>query len=162
MQTHSDEHRRSRWTQTYADKCRRTQTNARQTASSVWADATSRCIQTLDVCSRTFGTYYSLTCQPCDRYLDYFQYLKTHIGFVAIISGKLCIPKSLTRIVNIYNSSITPIAASGLFGDCCRCCVSKEHSIPVVKCFQCESTSLWVCSLQNTLGPVHGLGRSLR
>ena len=44
--------------QTNADERRRAQTNVRQTASSVWADATSRHVQTLDVCSRTFGTYY--------------------------------------------------------------------------------------------------------
>ena len=41
-----------------ADARGQTQTNARQTASSVWADTTSRHIQTLDVCSRTFRTYY--------------------------------------------------------------------------------------------------------
>ena len=51
----ADAHRR---TQTHADERRCTQTNARQTASSVWADAISRCVQTLDVCSRTFRMYY--------------------------------------------------------------------------------------------------------
>ena len=58
-QKNADKHRQ---TQTNADKRRRTQTNARQTASGVWADTTSRRIQTLDVCSRTFvtfGTYYT-------------------------------------------------------------------------------------------------------
>ena len=54
-QTHTDAHRRTR---TNADERRRTrmnadargrmQTNARQTASGVWADATSRRVQTLD------------------------------------------------------------------------------------------------------------------
>ena len=46
MQTHTDEHRRM-------------QMNAKQTASSVWADATPRCIKMLDVCSRTFGIHYT-------------------------------------------------------------------------------------------------------
>ena len=65
-QMHADKHRHmqtnadaSRRTQTHADECRSmpmntdTQTN---TKSSVWA---SRCVQTLDVCSRTFGRHYS-------------------------------------------------------------------------------------------------------
>ena len=34
-------------------------TNARQTVSGVWADATSTCIQTLDACSKTFGRHYT-------------------------------------------------------------------------------------------------------
>ena len=54
-QTHTDAQRR---TQTNADAHRQTQTNARQTVSCVWADTTSRRVQTLDVCSRTFWTYY--------------------------------------------------------------------------------------------------------
>ena len=35
------------------------QMSLERTALSVWADATTRRVQTLDVCSRTFGTYYS-------------------------------------------------------------------------------------------------------
>ena len=38
----------------YYDERRHAQTNARQTVSGVWAD------QTLDICSKTFGMYYSL------------------------------------------------------------------------------------------------------
>ena len=53
--TDADEHGRI---QTNANERRRTQMNVRQTASGVWADATSRRFQMLDVCSRTFGTYY--------------------------------------------------------------------------------------------------------
>ena len=41
----------------------RTKTNAWHTASSVWADATSRCVRTLDVCSRTFRMYYRMALQ---------------------------------------------------------------------------------------------------
>ena len=68
-QTHKDTHRRMqmhtderRHTQTNADECKTNadecKTNARQTVSGVWADTTSRRVQTLDVRSRTFGTYY--------------------------------------------------------------------------------------------------------
>ena len=53
-QTNAGAHRR---TETNA---RHAQTNARQTVSGVWADPTSRQVQTLDVCSKTFGMYYSL------------------------------------------------------------------------------------------------------
>ena len=58
-QMHTDIHRR---TQTNVDECGRTKTNAderRRTVFGVWSDATSRRVQTLDICSRTFGTYYS-------------------------------------------------------------------------------------------------------
>ena len=72
MQTHADAHRRMqmnadarRRTQTNADERRQMQTNARQTVSGVWADATSRRVQTLDICSRTFGMYYRVvSCMP--------------------------------------------------------------------------------------------------
>ena len=40
-------------------KRKRMQMSLERTALSVWADATTRRVQTLDVCSRTFGTYYS-------------------------------------------------------------------------------------------------------
>ena len=53
-------------TQTHTDEHRHMQMNARQTASSVWADATSRRIKMLDVCSRTFGTHYTFKlCTVC-------------------------------------------------------------------------------------------------
>lgn len=45
----------SMWMQTHTDVRRCTQMNGRQTASSVW---TSRCVQMLDVFSRTFGMHY--------------------------------------------------------------------------------------------------------
>ena len=57
--THADAHRRTQ-TNADADERGQTQTNAWQTAFGVWADATSRRVQTLDVCSRTFGMYYML------------------------------------------------------------------------------------------------------
>ena len=56
MQMHIDA---SGCTQTQTDASGCAQTNAEQTVSSVWADTTSRCVWTLDVCSRTFGMYYS-------------------------------------------------------------------------------------------------------
>ena len=62
METHWD---KCRWTQTNGDKCRCTEMNARQTASGTWADATPRCIRTLDVCSKTFGmhkTVFTIIC----------------------------------------------------------------------------------------------------
>ena len=78
-ETHGDAHRRTqmhaderRCTQTHADKRRHTQTNAKQTASGVWADATSRRIQTLDVCSRTFGMYYMLVWGESSLFHEYF------------------------------------------------------------------------------------------
>ena len=58
-QTHTDTHRCTQRIQMHADEGSQMQTNARQTASGVWPDTTSRRIQTLDVCSRTFGTYYT-------------------------------------------------------------------------------------------------------
>ena len=54
-QTHADASRAHRHKQTNTDTCRR----IRQTASSVWTDATSRHVQTLDVCSRIFKMPYS-------------------------------------------------------------------------------------------------------
>jgi len=64
--THADASGR---TQTHADERRRTQTNARKTTSSVGADATPRRVRTQDVCSRTFGMYYSI-CFYVRRYLQ--------------------------------------------------------------------------------------------
>jgi len=62
--------------QTHADEPRRMQTNARQTASGVWADATSRRVQTLDICSRTFGTYYNYMTRNLCRSSKAKKYLK--------------------------------------------------------------------------------------
>ena len=78
-ETHGDAHRRTqahaderRCTQTHADKRRHTQTNTKQTVYGVWADATSRRIQTLDVCSRTFGMYYMLVWGESSFFHEYF------------------------------------------------------------------------------------------
>ena len=46
-------------TQMHTDVHRQTEMNARQTTSSVWSDATSRRVQTLDVRSRTFRMHYT-------------------------------------------------------------------------------------------------------
>ena len=78
--------------------------------------------------ARLARTLLNLTCQLCRWYVDYFQYLWTHISFIAILFGKL--RKSLISFANIYSSSITPIAVTGSFENCS---VGKEQSIPAIK-----------------------------
>ena len=55
---------------TYADARGCTQMNAGKTTSSVGADATPRRVWTQDICSRTFGMYYT-TCTPQKLFSTY-------------------------------------------------------------------------------------------
>ena len=76
-------------------------------------------------------------------YVDYLQYLRTHISFIELIAllfGKLSM--SLTSLFHVYSSSTVPAV---LFDNCCTCSVleKKKHSSHKL-IFRCESVSLQV------------------
>ena len=88
--------------QTHTDARRQTQTNARQTTSVVWADPTSRRVQMLDVCSRTFGTLKTYRLHKTDVhsvhiYIYIYTYMKNP-QFDSLVWGSLILAPNTIRI----------------------------------------------------------------
>lgn len=140
---HADAH-----TDTYANG--RCQTNAERTPFSVWADATSKCVQMLDVCSRIFGMYYTYVyTELYDPYahtrfiIHKNQINAQHIHVILdrqLLTLKTYLPSAL-RTQNLYSrlfldlSSPTesPLQISRLL----RCCVCM---------YMCGQGLLYTCS----------------